>query len=73
MLLLALPWVFDMDVKCVSVLGGWRTATVDGKEFGPTFNKIQDLWAWQRNKRFSPDDSCIWSGEINDKMNNLNC
>lgn len=31
----------------VSVVGGWQTAK-DGVPFGPSFHKIQELWAWQK-------------------------
>ena len=63
MLLLASPWASNMGVKCVSVLGGWRTATLDDKEFGPTFNKIEELWAWQRSNRYSPEFNDDWYDE----------
>lgn len=36
---------------CVSVLGGWQSAVSVNNEntpFGPIFNKMTDLWAWQR-------------------------
>ena len=38
-----------MKIICKSVPGGWQSC-VDGTGylFGPTYNKIQDLWAWQR-------------------------
>jgi hypothetical protein len=35
---------------CLSVAGGWQTMlSLTGEPIGPVFNKIQDLWAWQRN------------------------
>ena len=38
-----------MKLICKSVPGGWQTAVeVTGYVFGPTFKRIQDLWAWQR-------------------------
>lgn len=35
-------------MKCVSVIGGWQTENEDGELFGPIFNKVTDLWAWQK-------------------------
>ena len=33
---------------CQSVVGGWQTALKPTNEtFGPVFNDIKDLWAWQ--------------------------
>jgi hypothetical protein len=41
-----------MKITCISVPGGWQTLvyTTDGGEypFGPVFNKVTDLWDWQR-------------------------
>ena len=42
-----------MKYQCYSVVGGWQTVQLDSdgepKDFiGPVFNKISDLWAWQR-------------------------
>lgn len=38
-------------ICCISVLGGWQSA-VDGQHvqygFGPVFNNITELWAWQK-------------------------
>jgi hypothetical protein len=35
---------------CLSVPGGWQTMlSLTGEPIGPVFNKIQDLWAWQRD------------------------
>lgn len=33
---------------CKSVLGGWQTEK-DGNLIGPVFNKVTDLWNWQRD------------------------
>lgn len=37
------------QIGCLSVLGGWQTHFV-GTEvtFGPVFNRVQDLWDWQK-------------------------
>jgi len=38
-----------MKITCKSVMGGWQTCVANtGYLFGPVFNKITDLWAWQR-------------------------
>lgn len=38
-----------MKIICKSVPGGWQSSVeVSGYLFGPVFNKITDLWAWQR-------------------------
>ena len=42
-----------MKYACWSVVGGWVTARTDSEgnvaEFiGPVFNRITDLWKWQR-------------------------
>jgi hypothetical protein len=38
---------------CISVINGWQTAFKDENgatwAFGPAFNKVNDLWAWQKN------------------------
>ena len=44
----------------MSVVGGWRSQIVDGELFGPTFNNIKDLWAWQKENL--PDNNI----DIND-------
>ena len=38
-----------ININCKSVVAGWQTC-VEGTDitFGPAFQKIQDLWAWQR-------------------------
>lgn len=42
------------EINSVNVLGGWQTAFKDTDiTFGPIFNKIQDLWIWQRNNLYS--------------------
>ena len=42
-----------IQLNCASVAGGWQTA-IKGTEvtFGPVFNRIQDLWNWQRANIF---------------------
>ncbi len=46
-----------MEISCISVPGGWQTLvyTTDGGEypFGPVFNKVTDLWDWQRANLFN--------------------
>lgn len=41
-----------MKFGCVSVAGGWQTeiTTKDGSRslLGPVYNRVTDLWAWQR-------------------------
>ena len=38
-----------MKVSCLSVAGGWQSNDSDsGLSFGPVFNKVNDLWAWQK-------------------------
>lgn len=33
----------------ISVINGWQTKhTPTGTIFGPAFNKVTDLWEWQR-------------------------
>ena len=42
-----------MELTCTSVAGGWQTEiTATGYKFGPVFNRIQDLWNWQRENVF---------------------
>jgi len=44
-----------IEVNCKSVLGGWQTQVVcSGYLFGPVFNKITDLWEWQRVNLYPP-------------------
>lgn len=43
-----------IKIKCVNVPGGWQTEVdVSGYRFGPVFNKINDLWQWQRTNLFA--------------------
>ena len=46
-----------MKISCASVIGGWVTVMypADGGEytFGPVYNKISDLWDWQRRNLFN--------------------
>lgn len=38
-----------MELTCANVPGGWQTEIkATGYRFGPVFNRIQELWAWQR-------------------------
>lgn len=41
-----------MKFCCLSVPGGWQTGLElpngNTEVFGPTFNKVNDLWAWQK-------------------------
>jgi len=40
--------LIDVKMVCTSVPGGWQSNLKGTDEFwGPTFNKIQDLWEWQ--------------------------
>jgi len=42
-----------MKIQCKNVAGGWQTCVVEtGYLFGPVYNKITDLWAWQRENLF---------------------
>ena len=48
---------FILNIQCKSVVGGWVTCVVEtGYEFGPVFNKITDLWNWQRANLYAPKD-----------------
>ena len=43
----------SIQLNCASVAGGWQTAIKDTEvTFGPVFNRIQDLWSWQRENIF---------------------
>lgn len=46
-----------MKISCVNVPGGWQTVvyTADGNEypFGPVYNRVTDLWSWQRENLFN--------------------
>jgi hypothetical protein len=38
-----------MELCCKSVAGGWQTCVKKTDYcFGPVFNRVQDLWLWQR-------------------------
>ena len=41
-----------MKFCCVNVPGGWQTGLElpngNTEVLGPTFNKVNDLWAWQK-------------------------
>jgi|LakMenEpi03Aug12_release.lakeMendotaPanAssembly.Ray.scaffolds.fasta_scaffold2164715_1 hypothetical protein len=45
-----------MEISCANVPGGWQTVvyTADGGEysFGPVYNRVTDLWTWQRANLF---------------------
>ena len=45
-----------MEISCASVPGGWQTVvyTADGGDylFGPVYNRVTDLWDWQRANLF---------------------
>ena len=39
--------------NCLSVVAGWQTQiTATGELIGPAFQRIQDLWAWQRRNLY---------------------
>jgi hypothetical protein len=43
-----------INIQCKSVAGGWQTCVSEtGYLIGPVFNRIQDLWNWQRVNMFS--------------------
>ena len=43
-----------MKITCKNVAGGWQTCIENsGYLFGPVFNKITDLWAWQRTNLYA--------------------
>ncbi len=43
-----------MTINCKSVIGGWQTCVANtGYLFGPVFNKITDLWSWQRTNLYA--------------------
>lgn len=42
-----------LNLECVSVIGGWQSAIKGTSvKFGPVYNRIQDLWIWQRDNIF---------------------
>lgn len=43
------------EIESTSVAGGWQTSLQHTQvTFGPVFNKITDLWAWQKKELFWP-------------------
>ena len=43
-----------MNIQCANVPGGWQTCVVEtGYLFGPVYNKITDLWAWQKQNLYA--------------------
>ena len=45
-----------LELQCVSVAGGWQTCIKNTQVcFGPVYNRIQDLWAWQRANLFASE------------------
>ena len=47
-----------MNIQCMSVVGGWQTCVVEtGYLFGPVFNKVNELWDWQKSNLFAPVDA----------------
>lgn len=48
----------------VSVINGWQTKhNASGTLFGPAFNKVTELWDWQRENlkidNVMPDTTCL--------------
>ena len=44
----------QLELRCLSVPGGWQTYIQHTEvTFGPVFNKITDLWAWQKTHIYS--------------------
>ena len=42
-----------VELGCLSVVGGWQTCVLGTDiTFGPVFNRVNDLWAWQRVNLF---------------------
>lgn len=45
-----------MEISCANVPGGWQTVvyTADSGKypFGPVYNRVTDLWDWQRANLF---------------------
>ena len=38
-----------IEIGCLSVPGGWQTCVLGTTiTFGPVFNRVNDLWDWQR-------------------------
>ena len=43
-----------LELQCLNVPGGWQTCIKHTQvSFGPVFNRIQDLWVWQKNNIFA--------------------
>ena len=43
-----------IELQCANVPGGWQTCIKNTQvTFGPVFNKIGDLWMWQKNNIFA--------------------
>lgn len=46
-----------MRITCTNVMNGWQTVvrTEDGQNwpFGPVFNRVSDLWDWQRKNLYN--------------------
>jgi len=57
LLVLLLLWVDKMKITCISVPGGWQTQVcfADGGEWplGPVYNRVSELWDWQRENLFN--------------------
>ena len=62
-LVLKLFGACNMKISCVNVPGGWQTVvyTADGGEylFGPVYNRVTDLWTWQRSNLFNVVDGYV--------------
>ena len=52
-----------MEISCANVPGGWQTIvyTADGGKypFGPVYNRVNDLWDWQRSNLFNAVDGYV--------------
>jgi len=52
-----------MEISCANVPGGWQTVvyTADGEKypFGPVYNRVTDLWDWQRSNLFNAVDGYV--------------
>lgn len=47
-----------IQVNCKNVIGGWQTCVKSTEYcFGPVFNRIQDLWVWQRANLFATEQN----------------
>ena len=43
-----------LELQCSNVPGGWQTCIKNTQvHFGPVFNRIQDLWMWQKNNIYA--------------------